>query len=110
MDFYLDDKYAAERAQIVKLSKQTDATSAELLRGYVREAMSTSFRFTNIFPLALSYSLITGLNPQFAGLFRAVAEDDVIPQGDGLAPLKVNKGDLLFASFKNAHLNVSSFS
>jgi hypothetical protein len=53
---------------------------------------------------------MVGLNPQFGGLFRAVAEDDVIPQGDGFTPLKVSKGDLLFASFKNAHLNVSNFS
>jgi hypothetical protein len=42
VDFYLDDKYTPEREQIVKLSKKTDAASAELLRGYVREAMSAS--------------------------------------------------------------------
>lgn len=47
-----------------------------------------------------------GLNPQFTGLWRDVAEDAQIPQGPGLPPLNVKKGDRLWASFKNAHLNV----
>lgn len=41
VDFYLDDAHAAERAQIVKLVNMNDQKSTDLLRGYVREAMST---------------------------------------------------------------------
>ena len=63
-----------------------DKEAEEEMRGFVREAMR--------------------LNPQFGGLFRAVAMDDVVPQGEGFQPMQVKKGDLLFASFKNAHLNV----
>ena len=41
VDFYLDGARANERAEIQKLVQKTDAESAELLRGYVREAQST---------------------------------------------------------------------
>ena len=47
-----------------------------------------------------------GLNPQFTGLWRDVAIDASIPQGDGLPPLQVQAGDRIWASFKNAHLDV----
>ena len=47
-----------------------------------------------------------GLNPQFTGLWRDVAVDTLIPQGDDLPPLKVQAGDRIWASFKNAHLDV----
>ncbi|TDL26424.1 heme peroxidase [Rickenella mellea] len=89
VDFYLDEKNVTHRKEIERLIKTNDKASDEKLQGYVREAM----RF----------------NPQFGGLFRAVAEDDVIPQGDGLAPLPVKKGDLIFSSFKNAHQNPADF-
>ena len=89
VDFYFQDERAQERATIIELSKRPegDKQADELLKGYVREAMR--------------------LNPQFGGLFRAVVQDDAVPQGDGFQPLQVKRGDLLFASFKNAHLNVS---
>ena len=87
VDFYLDDSRAKERAAMVSVCQRSDAKSKELLKGYVREAMR--------------------LNPQFGGLFRSVVQDDTVPQGQGFPALKVQKGDLLFASFKNAHLNVS---
>ena len=48
------------------------------------------------------------LNPQFAGLFRTAAKDCTISQGDGLPDLHFKAGDVIFGSFKNAHLNVSS--
>ncbi|KAL5536114.1 hypothetical protein ACEPAF_4219 [Sanghuangporus sanghuang] len=91
VDFYFNDARARERAQIIELSKRPDGDKKadELLRGYVREAMR--------------------LNPQFGGLFRAVAADDAIPQGDGFEPMQVKAGDLLFGSFKNAHLNPADF-
>ena len=38
VDFYLDDARAHERAEIQKLIRKTDKESAELLRGYIREA------------------------------------------------------------------------
>ncbi|THH11068.1 hypothetical protein EW145_g888 [Phellinidium pouzarii] len=89
VDFYLDDNRAKERAELIAVCARDDPHSAELLRGYVREGMR--------------------LNPQFGGLFRAVAQDDSVPQGDGLAPLPVKAGDLIFASFKNANLNPTDF-
>lgn len=88
LDFYLDDARATERAALVEVCKKNDAQSAELLRGYVREAMR--------------------LNPQFGGLFRAAVADATVPQGGGFPDLSVKAGDLLFGSFKTAHLNVSS--
>ena len=89
VDFYFSDERSQERAKIIELSKRPDGDKQadELLRGYVREAMR--------------------LNPQFGGLFRAVVQDATVPQGDGFQPMQVKQGDLLFASFKNAHLNVS---
>lgn len=48
-----------------------------------------------------------GLNPQFSGLLRAVAEDDIIPIDDTNS-VPVRRGDLVFASFRNAQLNVSN--
>lgn len=87
VDFYLGADRAQERAALIDVCKRDDAKSKELLKGYVREAMR--------------------LNPQFGGLFRVAVQDDVVPQGTGFQPLQVKKGDLLFAGFKNAHLNVS---
>ncbi|KAL0959663.1 hypothetical protein HGRIS_011365 [Hohenbuehelia grisea] len=89
VDFYLDDARSKERAEITNLARKTDAASAELLQGYVREAMR--------------------LNPQFPGLWRDVAVDSEIPQGDGLPSIKVKAGDRLWASFRNAHLNPKEF-
>ncbi|KAF9257871.1 heme peroxidase [Marasmius fiardii PR-910] len=89
IDFYFDDQRAAERAQIVSLAKATDATSLGNLRGYVREAMR--------------------LNPQVTGLYRDVLADASIPQGNGLPNLDVKKGDRIFGSLKNAHLNATDF-
>ncbi|KAK7036088.1 heme peroxidase [Favolaschia claudopus] len=89
IDFYLDDSHAKERSQIMQLVKSDDKKSTDLLRGYVREAMR--------------------LNPQFTGLWRGAAVDTVIPQGDGLPPLKIKAGDRIWASFKNAHINPTDF-
>lgn len=79
-----------ERAALIDacLKDERDEEAMELVRGYVREGMR--------------------LNPQFAGLFRIATEDDEIPQGGGSPPLVVQKGDWVFASYKNAHLNVRS--
>jgi hypothetical protein len=51
----------------------------------------------------------TGLNPQFTGLWREAVVDAHIPQGNGLPPIHVNAGDRIWASFRNAHLNVRFF-
>lgn len=40
VDFYLDDKYAKERAEIIKLVQKDDAASMDLIVGYVKEAQS----------------------------------------------------------------------
>ncbi|SJL08734.1 related to Psi-producing oxygenase A [Armillaria ostoyae] len=89
VDFYLDDSRAAERAALIDVCKRNDAKSSELLKGYIREAMR--------------------LNPQFGGLFRYAVKDDVIPQGHGLPPVSIHPGDIIFASFKNAHRNLDDF-
>ncbi|KAK0466057.1 heme peroxidase [Desarmillaria tabescens] len=89
VDFYLDDSREEERAALIEVCKRDDAKSAELLKGYVREAMR--------------------LNPQFGGLFRYAVKDDVIPQGHGLSDVNVRPGDIVFASFKSAHRNVDDF-
>ena len=47
-----------------------------------------------------------GLKPQFPGLWREAVVDATIPQGPGLPPLEIKTGDRIWASFRNAHLNV----
>lgn len=47
-----------------------------------------------------------GLSPAATLLFRAVAEADTIPQGNGKPDVSVAPGDLVFASFKNAMRDV----
>ncbi|KAG5648767.1 hypothetical protein DXG03_000115 [Asterophora parasitica] len=89
INFYLDDARAKERQHIIELAKKNDAASAALLRGYVSEAMR--------------------LKPQFPGLWRESLVDTQIPQGPGLPPLDIKKGDRIRGSFKNAHLNPLDF-
>ncbi|CAL1708758.1 unnamed protein product [Somion occarium] len=89
IDFYLDDERTKERNEIIQLVNKRDAQSAELLRGYVREAQR--------------------LNPQFAGLLRVAVAPDSIPLGSGKPPVQVQPGDIIFNSFRNAHLNPVDF-
>jgi len=89
IDFYMADSHAKERAEISRLALANDANSDGLLRGYVREAMR--------------------LNPQFPGLWRKAAVDATIDQGPGLPPVKVQAGQRIYASFKNANLNPADF-
>ncbi|KAK1217118.1 hypothetical protein PQX77_020235 [Marasmius sp. AFHP31] len=91
IDFYLHDERAQERAKIVELAKAPldDTASMELLRGYTREGMR--------------------LSPQVPGLWREVLTDASIQQGDDLPNLEVKKGDRLYASFANAHMNPTDF-
>ena len=98
IDVYLDEKHEAERNHIRQLAESKDPSSTEVLRGYVREAMRW-------FHLAFALwhdnnKFYLGLNSQSTGLWRDVAIDVLIPQGDGLAPLKVQAGDRIWASFK----------
>ncbi|KAF8957351.1 heme peroxidase [Flammula alnicola] len=89
IDFYLDDAQAKERAHIIKLVNSNDQQSAELLRGYVCEALR--------------------LRPQFPGLWRKAAVDATISQGPGLPPVAIKAGDRIWGSFKKAHLNPLEF-
>ncbi|KAF8901487.1 heme peroxidase [Gymnopilus junonius] len=89
IDFYLDDERKAERDQIVQLIQHNDAECDALLLGYVNEAMR--------------------LRPQYEGLWRQATVDAAINQGQGLPPVKLKAGDLVFASFRNAHLNPVDF-
>jgi hypothetical protein len=43
---------------------------------------------------------------QSPGLFRVAEKDAVIPRGNGLDDINVTKGDLIFANFTKAHMNV----
>ena len=92
IDFYMREDRSKERAALIAAcsAPDGDADAMERVRGYVREGMR--------------------LNPQFGGLFRVCVQDDVVPQGTGFADMQVKKGDWLFGSFKNAHLNVCSLS
>ncbi|KAI0789558.1 heme peroxidase [Abortiporus biennis] len=89
LDFYLDDARAAERAEIIRLSKLGDPASHELLMGYVREGQ----RF----------------NPQFAGMALACTAADTIELGSGKEPVTVQPGDIVFNSYRNAHQNPEEF-
>ena len=48
VDFYLDDARAAERADIISLSKKSDPATMERLRGYVREAQRKFHSFLRL--------------------------------------------------------------
>ena len=50
------------------------------------------------------------LSSQFAGLWRSAAVDANIVQGDGQPNVSIQAGDRIWASFTNAHLNVSLIS
>ncbi|KJA20426.1 hypothetical protein HYPSUDRAFT_166972 [Hypholoma sublateritium FD-334 SS-4] len=89
VDFYLDDARSAERAQVVKLVNMNDQKSADLLRGYVCEAMR--------------------LSPQFPGLWRQAVVDATISQGPTLPPVSIKAGDKVWGSFRQAHLNPADF-
>lgn len=88
IDFYMREDRSEERGALIAAccAPDGDENAMERVRGFVREAMR--------------------LNPQFGGLFRMCVQDDVVPQGADLVNMQVKKGDMLFASFKNAHLNV----
>ncbi|KAF8516240.1 heme peroxidase [Gautieria morchelliformis] len=79
VDFYLDDKRAKEKAQIVQLVQKQDPASDELLQGY------------------------------YTGLWRNAAVEAVVEQGSGLPPAQIKAGDRIWASFRNAHLNPTDF-
>ncbi|TFK61373.1 heme peroxidase [Pluteus cervinus] len=89
VDFYLDKERDEERNVIVELAQRDDDASIELLRGYTREAMR--------------------LNPQFTGLWRASAVAITIEQGSGRPPVQLQPRDLIWGSFRNAHLNPDDF-
>ncbi|KAI3616961.1 heme peroxidase [Moniliophthora roreri] len=91
IDFYMAEERKAERAEIIKLSQSKDSEGKgwDTLVGYVREAMR--------------------LNPQVTGLYRDALVDAVISQGSGLPDIQLKKGDRIFGSLKNAHLNPDDF-
>ena len=125
IDFYLDDERAKERGEILHLVAKTDPASVELLHGYVREGMrESSLKLGNYFrnlPMSPTRSQSSGnfcisaimlktavsLSSQFAGLWRSAAVDADIVQGDGQPNVSIQAGDRIWASFTNAHLNVS---
>ncbi len=86
IDLYLQPQYAAD---FEMLKQACRAGNTERVRGYVREGMR--------------------LAPQFTGLLRMVAgapgEQTIIEQGSG-EKVVVQTGDLIFASFKHAGMNV----
>jgi len=89
IDFYLDDERKTEREHIIQLVQHNSDENDALLLGYVNEAMR--------------------LRPQYEGLWRESTIDATIDQGPGLPPLDLKKGDRIWASFRNAHLNPLDF-
>ncbi|KAG6914653.1 hypothetical protein DXG01_016111 [Tephrocybe rancida] len=87
VDFYLGEDRAKERNEIIRLSLLPPAEARRvganaMIMGYIREAQR----------------LVAT-----RGLWREVAEDDVIPQGHNLPPIPVHKGERIFADFIRAH-------
>ena len=128
VDFYLDDQRAKERSEIVALTRKTDSASVNLLQGYIREAQrecrivlriifstdDEKFRaeprgkpFLLQIPRKKQARLIRD-HVKSAGILRKVTSADDIPLGPGSAPLRVKSGDIIYASIKNANLNVRS--
>jgi len=94
VNLYLDDKYAKERAEIIEIANLPVYGPEEeaRLEGYVREAMR--------------------LDPQAPGVFRDVAADGVIREGDvghGEKEIRVKAGDKLFVSLANANEDPNYF-
>ena len=50
----------------------------------------------------------TGLSNQYSGLFRVAVAPDTIHVGNDKPNVKVEPGDRIFASFRNAHRDVSA--
>ncbi|KAG8877662.1 hypothetical protein FRB98_006589 [Tulasnella sp. 332] len=89
VNFYIDDARAKERAEIIMLVKQNTPEGNARLQGYVLEAMR--------------------LDPQIPGLFRSVIADADIQQGSGMSPIKVQKGDSIFVSIRDAGFDRAIF-
>lgn len=52
------------------------------------------------------YSSLDLSDSQFAGLLRVAVASDSIPMGEGRPPVQVQPGDIIWSSYRNAHLNV----
>ncbi|KAG8952208.1 hypothetical protein FRC04_004915 [Tulasnella sp. 424] len=92
LNFYLDDARKVEREEIIKLVTSEKAESKEsssLLLGYILEALR--------------------LDPQAPGIFRQASVDAEIKEGNGLAPVRVNKGEEIFVSLRNANQDPTTF-
>ncbi|KAI0783123.1 heme peroxidase [Abortiporus biennis] len=82
VDFYLDPARSQEREQLIKLAKKPrSAKNDELIMGYIREAQRID---------------------QPLGIWRIVAEDTVIPSGDG-DEVKFVAGDRIYADLREMH-------
>ncbi|KAI8981356.1 heme peroxidase [Trametes punicea] len=83
-DFYMDDKRAKEREEVMRLAGASDAASLELLRGYVREAQRLAPQFAAIYMqeagTAANPTPLTVLN-----LKKALTNEAAFPE-----PLSVN--------------------
>ncbi|KAG6864426.1 hypothetical protein C0991_009578 [Blastosporella zonata] len=90
VDFYLHEDRVKERNEIILLSSMPPAEARRVganttIMGYIREAQRLA---------------------SAPGLWRDVAEADLIPQGHDLPPIKVRKGERIFADFSRAHTDV----
>ncbi|KAG6837767.1 hypothetical protein H0H93_001694 [Arthromyces matolae] len=87
VDFYLDEKRAKERNEIIRLATLSPSEARRVnangtVMGYIREAQRLG---------------------STVGLWREVAQDDSIPQGYNLPPITVRKGERIYADFNKAH-------
>ncbi|KAG9014307.1 hypothetical protein FRB90_005401 [Tulasnella sp. 427] len=89
LNFYLADERKAEREEIIKLVKSDKPESNSLLLGYILEALR--------------------LDPQAPGIFRQAAVDAEVKEGNGLPPVRIQKGQTVFVSLRNANNDPTAF-
>ncbi|KAG8908060.1 hypothetical protein FRC01_007508 [Tulasnella sp. 417] len=89
LNFYLDEERKAEREEIIKLVQSEKQESKSLLLGYILEALR--------------------LDPQAPGIFRQAGVDADVKEGNGLAPVRVHKGQTIFVSLRNANNDPTAF-
>ncbi|KAF8890657.1 heme peroxidase [Infundibulicybe gibba] len=81
VDFYLDERYSAERSKIIELSGRNDPESNRLIMGYIREAQRIS---------------------QLRGLFRHAHTTRPITLGSGEV-IRVEEGEQIFVDLHAAN-------
>jgi hypothetical protein len=104
IDFYLDEKHAKEKKEIMDLSMDNTPGASRRLCGYVREALRLHPQ-VYLYPLRIPSTQLN--TSQAPGIFRESTADMTIVEGNGLPPVNVQKGDRIFVSLGKANMDVS---